>query len=146
MDLDQTLTSIKKSFCGILQNLWTILIRPLFEQLTVLYYSERGATNREQVNIALRDTFRKFTLLKKIKNEVLHDLMQFDINERAALNMVVTKRKWKRKELYEKEQNSSQRAQRITEFVSSKMPNMRKGCKVLYRTYGDTPPDSHPNL
>ncbi len=84
----------KKSLSKILQNLWMMLIRQLFEQLTILYYCERGTTNRKQIEITLRDTFRQFTMVKKVKNEILHDLIQFDIEERAALNVIVAKRKW----------------------------------------------------
>jgi hypothetical protein len=77
------------------KNIWTVLIRPLFEQITILYYCERSHCNREKIEIALRETFRNFTLLKKnIKKEVLHDLMQFDIEDRASLNMLVANRKW----------------------------------------------------
>jgi hypothetical protein len=89
------------------KNLWTILIRPLFEQVTMLYYAERSQSNKEKVEVAIRETFRNFTLLKKnTKKEILHDLMQFDIEERAALNVIVAKRKWETrmgKQLYVKE-------------------------------------------
>ena len=78
--------------------LWTILIRPLFEQAMMLYYSERSATNKEKVQIALRGTFKKFTLLKKnVSTDVINDIMNFDIDERAIHNMEITKTKWEKR-------------------------------------------------
>ena len=80
------------------KNLWSILIRPLFEQVSMLYYTERGRTNKEKVQQTLRYTFKKFTLLKKnISNDIINDLMQFDIDERAKYNMQVTKQKWEKR-------------------------------------------------
>lgn len=76
-------------------NLWTVLIRPLFEQITMLYYTERSPSNKEMVRRALRQTFKKFAMLKKnIKSEIIEDLMRFDIDDRANRNMTSTKRKW----------------------------------------------------
>ena len=99
------LKRVSMEYC---KKLWTILIRPLFEQLSILYYCERGKANKEQVQQVLRHTFRRFTLLKKnISNEVIHDLMQFDINERANQNMAATKHKWEvrmGRELYVKDE------------------------------------------
>lgn len=86
---------LKKVSLEYCKNLWTILIRPLFEQLSILYYCERGQTNREKVHLALRYTFKRFTLLKKnVSSEIIHDLIQFDIDERSNHNMQITKRKW----------------------------------------------------
>ena len=46
-------------------NLWTILVRPLFEMLIFLYYAERSLTNIDKVDKLLRKTFKKFCMLKK---------------------------------------------------------------------------------
>lgn len=76
-------------------NIWTILIRPLFEQLSMLYYSERSHINKEMVDRALRMTFKKFTMLKKnVSTAIIDDLMRFNINNRADRNMEATKTKW----------------------------------------------------
>ena len=56
---------LKKISLDYRKNLWTILVRPLFEQLTMLYYSERSITNKNKVLLLLRKTFRKFTHLDR---------------------------------------------------------------------------------
>ena len=77
----------------------------------MLYYTERGRTNKEKVQQTLRYTFKKFTLLKKnISNDIINDLMQFDIDERAKYNMQVTKQKWEKRinrQQYVEESSSS---------------------------------------
>jgi len=60
---------------------------------------------KDKVEAALRHTFRRFTLLKRnVKNEILHDLMQFDIDERAQHNLKVARIKWDRRLGVPKEQ------------------------------------------
>ena len=76
-------------------NLWTIFIRPLFEKLTILYSIEISRCNKAKVELVLRYSFKKFTLLKKnVSNEIVQDLLQFDIEERSADNVEVAKQKW----------------------------------------------------
>lgn len=122
------LKRVSMEYC---KNLWTILIRPLFEQLSILYYSERSKTEREKVQLALRYTFKRFTLLKKnISSEVIHDLMQFDIDERANQNMAATKKKWENrmgKEFYVKEEliSNTQNPRRILPKELQKILNLQ---------------------
>ena len=62
------------------KNLWKILIRPLFEQLTLLWEMEESKTQQAKVECLLRGTFKKLTLLKKnVSNEIIGDLMQFEL-------------------------------------------------------------------
>ncbi len=76
-------------------NLWTIFIRPLFELLTLFYALERSVSNRSKVERALRVTFKKFTQLKNnIKDKIVNDLMKFDINARAEMNLNLAREKW----------------------------------------------------
>ncbi len=80
------------------KNLWTVLIRPLFEQLTILYSLEKSRSNKSRVENLLRYTFRKFTMLKKnISRSIIDDLMQFNIEERAQYNLRITIDKWEKR-------------------------------------------------
>ena len=86
------LKRVSMQYC---KNLWTILIRPLFEQLTILYNDEKSKTNKGKIELALRYTFKKFTLLKRnTSNDIIHDLMQFNIDERSMTNTETAIRKW----------------------------------------------------
>ena len=77
------------------KNLWTILIRPLFEQLTILYNAEKSKSNKGKIELAVRFRFKKFMLLKKdTNNDIIHDLIQFNIEERSATNTETAKQKW----------------------------------------------------
>ncbi len=86
------LNKVSLQYC---KNLWTVLIRPLFEQLTILYSLERSKTNQNRVENLLRYTFRKFTILKKnVPRKIIDDLMQFNIEGRAHHNLKVAREKW----------------------------------------------------
>ena len=86
------LKRVSMQYC---KNLWTILIRPLFEQLTILYNAEKSKTNKGKIELALRYTFKKFTLLKRnTSTDITHDLMQFNIDERSMTNTEIAKQKW----------------------------------------------------
>jgi len=89
------------------KNLWTILIRPLFDQISILYYCERAKCHKEKVDTLLRYTFRKFTLLKKnVPTYIVDDLMDYKMDERANHNITITKTKWQNrlgKKLYVEE-------------------------------------------
>jgi hypothetical protein len=75
-------------------NLWTVLIRPLFEMLICLYETERK-TNREKIENLIRKTFRKFTLLKNnIKKSTIHSLMRFDFERRVREVSQLARIKW----------------------------------------------------
>ena len=86
------LKRVSMQYC---KNLWTILIRPLFEQLTILYNAEKSKTNKGKIELALGYTFKKFTLLKRnTSTDITHDLMQFNIDERSMTNTEIAKQKW----------------------------------------------------
>lgn len=86
---------LKKVSVSYRMNLWQILVRPLFEQITMLYYSERSQSSKNQVLLALKGSFKKLIMLKKnTKDEYIEDLMPFNLEYRANTNMVVTKKKW----------------------------------------------------
>ncbi len=75
-------------------NLWTVLVRPMFEMLIGLYETE-GKTNKEKIHRLIRKTFRKFTLIKKnVSNKVIFKLMDFDFEERVHKVMQITRTKW----------------------------------------------------
>jgi len=77
------------------KNLWKILIRPLFEQLTLLWEMEESKTQQAKVECLLRGTFKKLTLLKKnVSNEIIGDLMQFELENRCKLNLINAQEKW----------------------------------------------------
>ena len=122
------LKRVSMEYC---KNLWTILIRSLFEQLSILYYCERAKSNKEQVQLALRYTFKRFTLLKKnISSNVIHDLMQFDMDERANQNMTATKCKWEDRmgrKLYIQDEptQSTQKIRRILPKELQKILNLQ---------------------
>ena len=77
------------------KNSWTILIRPLFGQLTMFYNAGKSKTNKGKIELALIFTFKKFMLLKKnTNNDIIHDLMQFNVEERSATDTEIAKQKW----------------------------------------------------
>ena len=49
------LKRVSMQYC---KNLWTILMRPLFEQLAILYNAEKSKTNKGKIELALRYTFK----------------------------------------------------------------------------------------
>ena len=76
-------------------NLWTVLIRPLFEHLLFILYAERSTTNINSIQILIRKTIKKFTLLgKNLENRIIEDLTGFNIMKRAADVVEITKEKW----------------------------------------------------
>jgi hypothetical protein len=131
------------------KNLWMILIRPLFEQITLLFASETSKTNKKNVIVALRQTFKNFTLIKKnMNNSIIDDLMQFNIEDRAKINMISTKIKWQKRlgkqiypdvdpaileQLEEKEKKRKRRVlpielQKLINLCVAKCPICRKRC------------------
>jgi len=76
-------------------NLWTLLVRPLFEMLIFLYYSERSHTNIERAQRMIRKTLKKFCMLKKnVDNSTINRMMDFDFNKRAGEVVELTALKW----------------------------------------------------
>jgi hypothetical protein len=79
----------------------------------MLYFTERSPTNKEKVLQSIRMSFKRFLLLKKnIKNEFVTDLCNFNFEERATYNMIITKRKWEDrvgKKLYVEEEMPEQK-------------------------------------
>lgn len=56
-------------------NLWTVLVRPMFEQLLVLYYVKRSKIMRTEAQRLLKRSFKKFTLLRKNANDDFVDIL-----------------------------------------------------------------------
>ena len=76
-------------------NLWTILVRPLFEMMIFPYNKERSPTNKEKVHALIRRTFKKFCLLaKSIDDVVVNRLMDFDFEERVNYVVKKAESKW----------------------------------------------------
>ena len=120
---------LKKISLEYRKNLWTILIRPLFEQLTILFYSERSITNKDKVLLLLRKTFRKFTLIgKNVENAILDDLMGFNLEDRADWNTIQAKKRWEKrlgKKLYpaENEEEVMKLKERIMKKTHRLLPH-----------------------
>jgi len=76
-------------------NLWTVFIRPLFDQIVGILYAERNHANPKKVRTLLRMTFKSFTLLpSNPKNKVIDRLMKYNIDERAAYMVEKNSIKW----------------------------------------------------
>ena len=80
-------------------NLWTVLVRPMFEMLTCMYVRE-PPSNQEKTNTVLRGTFKKFALLgKNVKDSTVGALMDFDFGKRASLVVELCRNKWDSRKL-----------------------------------------------
>ena len=76
-------------------NLWTVFIRPLFDQIASLYYAERNHTNPEKARTLLRTTFKDFTLLpRNTDGKIINKLMRYNIDLRAAYLVEKNALKW----------------------------------------------------
>ena len=76
-------------------NLWTVFIRPLFDQIMGILYAERNHANPKKVRTLLRMTFKSFTLLpSNTENKVIDRLMKYNIDERAAYMIEKNSIKW----------------------------------------------------
>jgi len=76
-------------------NLWTIFIRPLFDQLASLYNAERTNTNPEKARTLLRTTFKDFTLLpRNTDGKIIKKLMRYNIDLRTAYMVEKNTLKW----------------------------------------------------
>ena len=106
----------------------------------MLLYVERSKSGSALIKRSLRMTFKKFLMLKKnVKNEIVEDLMQFDIMERSNINMYNIKKKWEQrvgKQLYipedappkppqKKQRILPKELQEILNLMTAKCP----GCK-----------------
>ena len=105
-------------------NLWKILVRPLFEMMSGLYYNE-AESNKQKTLRLLRKTFKDFTLLKKnVDNVSLDKLMDYDFEQRASESQIIATIKW--------EARKNHSVPRINpEFKKRKRKN-DMGKKVLY--------------
>jgi len=75
-------------------NLWTVLVRPLFEMLTGLYINEEK-TNKERIESVIRKSFKKFTLLKRnTSDKVIYAMMDFNFDARAEEVINIAQKKW----------------------------------------------------
>ena len=72
VELWPVLKRVSMQYC---KNLWTILIRPLFEQLTILYNAKKSKTDKEKIKLALRFTSKH----QKYKNSDHLRLKRHDI-------------------------------------------------------------------
>ena len=80
-------------------NLWTVLVRPLFEMLIFLYYTEKGKCNLERVHLKIRKTFKKYCLLKKnIDDKTIQRLIDFQFEDRVDEVVKITQKKWEARE------------------------------------------------
>ena len=80
-------------------NLWTVLIRPMFEMLTCLYGRE-PPSNQVKSLVILRSTFKKFSLFgKNTKDSTIGALMEFDFDKRASHVVNLCKIKWNSRKL-----------------------------------------------
>jgi len=61
------------------KNLWTLLIKPLFEQLTLLYDREHPLTNRERVETLIRASFKKFLYSKNVKSDIVDLTLRLNV-------------------------------------------------------------------
>lgn len=76
-------------------NLWTVFIRPLFDQTLSILYAERNHTNPEKVRRLIRKTFKDFTLLpKNTEDKIIEKLSQYNIDHRAANTVEKNTIKW----------------------------------------------------
>ena len=76
-------------------NLWTVLVRPLFEMLIFPYHMESSKTNQEKAHVIIRKTFKKFCLLvKNIDDKTVERLMGFDFRHRVKIVVEKTRIKW----------------------------------------------------
>jgi len=91
---------LKNTSLDFRMNLWTILIRPLFEMLTCLYKNENSRSNREMIVRLLRVAFKKFALLKKnVSKYMVEKLMNFDFEKRAEEVFKINQIKWEARKL-----------------------------------------------
>ena len=61
-------------------------------------------SNKENILRVVRGSFKKFTMLKQnVRNDTIYDLMQFNILDRAKINMHLAKCKWKERSGYDME-------------------------------------------
>ena len=107
-------------------DLWTLLVRPLFEMLTGQYLVE-CKTNQEKAGVLLRKTFKKFSLLKKnVDNKTISALMEYDFASRVLHVNAVAKRKWEAQQhhvtLREFEEEHSLVAVQGKQVVKMKVP------------------------
>ena len=75
-------------------NLWTLLIRPLFE-MSIAIHTIKCRSEQERVQTLARKTFKKFKLIKKnLKNKTVERLMDFGFAHRVQQVTASTKLKW----------------------------------------------------
>ena len=75
-------------------NLWRVFVRPLFEMLAGLFYVDAESNKKDALRL-VRKTFKNFTLLSKnIDDETVGALMDFNLEERAAVVQLKAELKW----------------------------------------------------
>jgi hypothetical protein len=77
-------------------NLWTLLIRPLFEIMIIPYALEPADSNKSKVKTLFRKVFKRFTFLKKnVRDSIVSQLTGVDLDRRAAEMLRITDNKWR---------------------------------------------------
>jgi len=78
------------------KNLWQIFIMPLYEFILPIYHQEQATTKRNKMELALRNSFKSFTGLKKgMQTKLIQDLMDYDLNERSKYLYDISQKRWK---------------------------------------------------
>ncbi len=76
-------------------NLWTILLRPLFDQLAQLYTIEKAKSNLLKAERIYKYSFKRFTLLtKRTPDALIYELTGVTLQDRANSITTNAKRKW----------------------------------------------------
>ena len=77
-------------------NLWQLMCRPLLEQAMVLAEAEQSKTNLEAVLCAVRNTFRRMTLLKKnVEIGTINTFIRYDFLEKSTEAVEKARAKWR---------------------------------------------------
>src|SRR5690349_11748901 len=78
------------------KNLWSMLVRPLFEFTLAIYEIEPAETRRLQFQRLLKRTFKDFTLLSKTTpDRTILALCGYELNSRAKEVSLRERKKWK---------------------------------------------------
>ncbi len=76
-------------------NLWTILLRPLFDQLAQLYTIEKAKSNLLKAERIYKYSFKRFTLLtKRTPDALIYELTGVTLQDRANSITTNAERKW----------------------------------------------------
>ena len=68
---------------------------PLYEFILPIYYYEQAITKRNKMELALRNSFKSFTGLKKsMQTKLIEDLMGYDPKERSKHLYNISQKRW----------------------------------------------------